>query len=94
MKKIGLALAGAYLLGATTIPAMASPITYEFTVVGTTGSMTGVTSTGTFTYDTASVPVSLPGVVDGLPYSPIWTSHGMGSLTTKRRQTPVALGST
>jgi hypothetical protein len=65
MKKIGLALAGASLLGATTIPAMASPITYEFTVVGTTGSMTGVTSTGTFTYDTASVPVSLPGVVDG-----------------------------
>ena len=39
----------------------ATPITYGFTVTATTGPLAGASSSGTFTYDTSSIPAILPG---------------------------------
>jgi hypothetical protein len=43
--------------------ASASPISYQFTVTASTGPLTGVTSVGTFTFDSSIVPVG-GGLVD------------------------------
>ena len=39
----------------------ATPITYAFTATATTGPLAGTSSSGTFTYDTSSIPAILPG---------------------------------
>lgn len=51
-----LALATVTTLGASDF-ATADPVTYGFTVVVTTGPGTGLSSSGTFTYDSAIIPV-------------------------------------
>lgn len=44
--------------------AEAAPITYDFSVTAISGPLSGTTSTGSFTFDTSSIPAVLPGSND------------------------------
>lgn len=45
---------------------VASPITVPFSVTATTGPLSGTTANGTFTFDSSSIPASLPGENDSV----------------------------
>ena len=84
----GLAVAAAWL---ALLPqaAVATPITYDFAVAATSGPLAGATATGSFTFDSSSIPASLPGsnsatglltaltfTWDGIAYGPATANTG------------------
>jgi len=44
--------------------ASATPITYEFSVTATSGPFSGTTANGSFTFDSSSIPATLPGAAN------------------------------
>jgi hypothetical protein len=54
--RIGAAVLTAAVVALVSFGANASPITYDFTVTGTTGPLSGITATGSFAYDSSIVP--------------------------------------
>ena len=71
------------LLGASA--AQAAPITYDFTVTGTSGPLNGTAAHGTFSYDFSSIVPRGSSQATGLLTS--LSFPGMGYPTIKRRQT-------
>lgn len=62
MQRSKLALLAALAL--IPLSTLATPITVDFSVTATTGPLSGTTANGTLTFDSSTIPGSLPGAVD------------------------------